>query len=165
MEPKEIATLIDYNYWANHRVLEAATKLSHAQFVAPDRLIFQSVRGSLVHVLAAELVWRSRCQDGVSPSGLMMQSEFPTLASLRVRWETEEASFRRYLPTLTAAKLNENLEYKTTTESPQDTPLWQILLHVVNHGTQFRSEAAVALSERGYSPGDLDFIAYVRERK
>jgi uncharacterized damage-inducible protein DinB len=37
------------------------------------------------------------------------------------------------------------------------------LVHVVNHGTQFRSEAAVALTEYGHSPGDLDLIFYLRQ--
>ena len=40
----------------------------------------------------------------------------------------------------------------------------QVLVHVVNHGTQFRGEAAVLLSQYGYSPGDLDFIAFLRQR-
>jgi uncharacterized damage-inducible protein DinB len=37
---------------------------------------------------------------------------------------------------------------------------WQMLAHVVNHGTQHRSEAAAILTDVGRSPGDLDMIDF-----
>ena len=46
-----------------------------------------------------------------------------------------------------------------------DNLVWQILLHVVNHGTQFRSEAGVALTRFGRSPGDTDLSVYLRQLK
>ena len=39
-------------------------------------------------------------------------------------------------------------------------PLWQCLAHVVNHGTQHRSEAAMMLTHWGQSPGELDLFYY-----
>ena len=38
--------------------------------------------------------------------------------------------------------------------------MWQALLHVFNHGTQHRSEAAALLTDAGRSPGDLDLIDF-----
>ncbi len=43
-------------------------------------------------------------------------------------------------------------------------PLWQQILHQVNHATQHRSEAALLLTRLGYSPGWLDFLFYVDQR-
>jgi len=35
-----------------------------------------------------------------------------------------------------------------------------MLVHVINHGTQHRSEAAALLTDAGHSPVDLDMIDY-----
>jgi uncharacterized damage-inducible protein DinB len=42
-----------------------------------------------------------------------------------------------------------------------DLPLWQLLAHIANHGTQHRSEAAEMLTQIGRSPGDLDLMQYL----
>jgi uncharacterized damage-inducible protein DinB len=43
--------------------------------------------------------------------------------------------------------------------------VWHCLLHVVNHGTQHRSEAAALLTEYGSSPGDLDVTMFLNEQR
>lgn len=165
MEPREIATFVDYNYWANHRLLDAAAGLTPEQFLAPGRLSFGSVRGTLVHVLMAEHTWRRRVQEGVSERSQLQEREFADLRSLRQRWDDEEAAMRRFVRGLTTERLAQAVEYTTTAGVTYRTPLWQVLLHVVNHGTQFRGEAGVLLTELGHSPGDLDFIQYLRQRR
>jgi uncharacterized damage-inducible protein DinB len=82
---------------------------------------------------------------------------------LRERWEQEMAATRAYVAQLDDNRLQDRIRYTNTKGVPFETPLWQILLHVVNHGTQFRSEAAVLLTQYDVSPGDLDLIAFVRK--
>jgi len=39
-----------------------------------------------------------------------------------------------------------------------------MLAHVVNHGTQHRSEAAAILTQAGRSPGEIDMIFFAEEQ-
>ena len=160
----EILILYDYNYWANARVLSAAARVTPEQFLAPANLSHGSVRGALVHTLGAEVVWRMRWQEGISLPGLPAETEFPTLGEVQARWREEERKMRAFLATLTDDGLQQPLRYQSTKGVPYENVLWQLLMHLVNHGTQFRGEAAVALTAYGQSPGDLDMLAFFRGR-
>ena len=101
MNRNHITMLFDYNYWANARVLKAATRVTRDQFTAPARLSHGSLRGTLAHVLATKIVWRLRCQEGVSVLALPAESRFPTLDALRASWAEEERKMRGYFASLT----------------------------------------------------------------
>jgi uncharacterized damage-inducible protein DinB len=163
MNTNEILTLYNYNYWANRRILTTAQALDEAQFAAAAGASFGSLRGTLVHILGAEWIWRMRCQEGISPPEMLTDVNFPTLNSIRLGWQTEEQAMRIYLGGLRDADLEGKIPYNTRMGRHYITPLWQILVHLVNHGTQFRSEAAMLLTQAGHSPGDLDLILYLRE--
>ncbi len=162
MNTTNIRSLFDYNYWVNQRILDTAAVLSDDQFTAPAALSHGSLRGTLVHALGAEWAWRLRCQ-GKSPKALLSQHDFPDLESLRIRWDEEEQAMREYVAGLTDEDLAGNIKYSRTEGTQFETPLWQILLHVTNHGTQSRSEAAVLLTQYGHSPGDLDYMVFLRQ--
>lgn len=162
MHHLDILTLYRYNYWATSVVLVATAKVSAEAYTAPAGLSQGSIRGALVHIYGAEWVWRQRIQEGIFPTGLPSESDFPTLALLQERWGQEQQAMLAFLNSLTDADFNRPVHYKTTKGADQENIMWHILAHVVNHGTQFRAEAAVALTELGHSPGDLDFINFIR---
>jgi uncharacterized damage-inducible protein DinB len=162
MNVSAVRTLFDYNYWAHERIFTALEQISAQQFTAPNALVWGSIRGTLVHALSAEWIWRQRCQYGLAPDALLDETAFPTQAALRQRWNEEEAGMRAWLDALSDEDLLRTVEYRSTTGKSYQNVLWNILLHVVNHGTQHRSEAAQTLTELGHSPGDLDMIIYFR---
>ena len=165
MEKSEILTLYDYNYWANRLVLEATVEVSSEKFEAPAFTSHGSLRGTLAHILGTEIVWRLRCQQGYSPRAVPTGEDFPTLETLIQRWSEEEKAMRAYLDSLRENDLSSLVRYTNTKGVAFENTLWKILIHVVNHGTQFRAEAGVLLNEYGHSPGDLDLIHYVRQKE
>jgi uncharacterized damage-inducible protein DinB len=163
MNKSDVLTLFEYNYWANARILDAASNLHHEQFVAPQRFSHGSLRGTLTHILGAEAIWRMRC-GGVFATSLLPEDEFADLDSLRQRWAEEEGLMRQYLAGVTDEVLNAKLVYKNTKGTPFENTLWKLLAHLANHGTQHRAEAAVALTDYGHSPGDIDMVLFFREK-
>ena len=164
MNKQDIHLLFRYNTWAKARILNAADGLSDEQFVAPAPFPHGGIRGTLVHALFAEWIWRNRW-EGASPAVRLREADFPTFASLRARWEQEDKNLQVFLETLTDERLNAPFEYQTTRGEPMREPvLWPVMVHVVNHGTQHRAEAAALLTDLGRSPGDIDLIVFLREQ-
>jgi uncharacterized damage-inducible protein DinB len=165
MTTKDIRMLCEYNGWANASVLGAASNLSDEQFVAPRAFPHGGLRGTLVHALFAEWTWRMRWLGTPPPYGYRFKLEdFPTVAALRARWTTEEAALMDFVGRLTDQTLTTELEYTSTEGGRHRRVLWETMTHLVNHGTQHRSEAAAMLTALGHSPGDLDLIVYLNER-
>ena len=164
MRVEDIRDLFAYNAWANGRILAAAEGIGEAEYTAVvPGLSHGSLRATLVHLLAAEVVWRQRCLEGLSPDRLLGEADLPTFAALRERWAAEEAALHAGLAALTNAVLAETFDYRTTRGAPMRDTRWKLLVHAVNHGTQHRAEAAVALTALGRSPGDVDYIVYLRQ--
>ena len=162
MRVSDVLTLYDYNDWANRRILDAAARVTQEQFIAPASYSYGSLRGTLVHTLNAELIWRSRWQG--EPVTMLREEDVPAVAALTERWRQEERRLRDYLAGLRDEDLDRPLSYMTSTGASYTQTLWPLLVHVVNHGTQHRSEAAVMLTDFGQSPGDIDFVVFLRER-
>lgn len=160
MEIDWLRTLYAYSRWANSRVLDTAASLSPTELTKPGGVGYGSLRDILVHIVAAQWVWLSRWQ-GVSPTALWNPADFADVAGIRARWQEVEEDTAAFLAGLDAGRLGAEVVYASTRGAPRRQPLWQLLLHQVNHATQHRSEAAYLLTQMGHSPGDLDLLAYL----
>lgn len=155
--------LCDYNAWANRRVLDTAAHLTPEQWHAGGIASFGSIHATLVHTMSAQWMWLSRW-NGVSPDGPLDPAAFSDLATVQARWAEIEADTQRFVAALTPDGENSParvVTYANTRGQTWRKPLWQMLLHQVNHGTQHRSEVAAMLTQFGHSPGELDLIIYI----
>ncbi len=163
MSPEEIRQLFDYNSWANSRSLNAAAKLSAEQFTRPMGSSFSSVRDTLAHIYGAEWIWLERFQ-GRSPSALPNVNQFPDVESLRETWRELEGRIQAFVAGVTQADLAREMEYKTLKFGVYKNPLWQSMLHVINHGTYHRGQVTTLLRQLGGEPILLDLMHFFRER-
>jgi len=162
MNKQDILGLYKYNQWANAKLLQAAAPITPEQFLAPASFPHGGLCGTLVHTLFAEWIWRKRW-EGSSPTQRMKPEDFPGIQSLQRRWQEEEMQLMNFVDSVNDEQLNGTFSYTNTAGVPFTRVLWQAMAHVVNHGTQHRSEAAAVLTDLGCSPGDLDMIYFLDE--
>jgi len=162
MNKPDILLLYKYNQWTNKKILDAVSKITPAQFLAPATFPHGGLRSTLVHALFAEWIWRNRW-GGTSPTVRLKPNDFPTFEALRTRWAEEEKLLMAFVENVTEERLNSKFSYKATDGTPHERILWQAMAHLVNHGTQHKTEAAALLTDFSQSPGDIDMILYLIE--
>ncbi len=146
MSASYFRTLFAYNRWAWTKVLDQVAALDEAEYTDP-RFNFGSVRSTLTHISGIEATYLARLL-GQPPLPRRTQEDFPTFAALRERWQRQ---------------LDEEFSYIGANGQPASSRRDLFLAQFFNHSTQHRSEAAVAITEFGHSPGDLDVFIFVRE--
>ena len=174
MKIDEIKLLYDYNDWADARILASCARVSPEQYTAPTS--FGTGRGGLratmVHMLDNIWQWRITLQgyykepladEAAYDATELHEDAFSTFALLQERWKIEQQEMRRYLDSLTEETLNGMIRY-VIPDAVREHVVWHILLDVIIHATQHRSEAAALLTSYGQSPGDYDFTLFLNER-
>ena len=150
MQVEQVHWLFAYDRWATRRVLAVLEGLDDAAWTEPNLVGERGLGGILVHHLGASQRWRNAFQDtGEEPAP--EREPLPNIEALMQAWEAEWAAVDAWLPTVTQGFVDYVYD---------GVPVWQMLIHVINHGTQHRSEAAALLTAKGRSPGELDLINY-----
>jgi uncharacterized damage-inducible protein DinB len=160
MNKQDILILYKYNQWANAKILNATANVTLEQYLAPASFPHGGLRGTLIHALFAEWIWRNRW-EGTSPTQRLKPEDFPTFESLHERWLEEEKQLMAFAEGVTDERLGDTFTYTNTSGKPFTKILWQAMAHLVNHGTQHRTEAAAILTDFGQSPGDIDLIYFL----
>lgn len=156
MNRADIRYLFGYDRWATIRVLDAALGIDAATWSAPNAIGERGLAGILIHALGAHQRWRRGLSGSAGEPPRPEREPLPTVEALRAAWETEWPTMDTWLTSLDDAAM---------AATDDGIPYWQMLAHVVNHGTQHRSEAAVLLTTAGHSPGDLDMIDFAESVK
>lgn len=164
MKTDLIRTFYDYNTWANARILTTAAGLTDEQFTASGSASFSSVRDTLVHTMWAQWNWLLRWRGEPNPPRFD-PAEYPDVAAARARWAEIDRDTHAFVAGVDDPALESICRYVNSRNEPMAYPLWQQMLHQVNHGTQHRSEVAAILTEYGHSPGWMDFLVYLDSLK
>ena len=155
-----IRELYDYHHWANRRLFDLAAGLGDgATRDMGAHWSFPTLKGMFAHVYGADHSWLQRWQ-GSSPSRLMGDGDFASMADLRQKWDDLEAEQRAFVGAVSEADLSRVVTYRNTQGKEFRVALGPLLQHVVNHATHHRSEAATMITLISGSPPDTGINTY-----
>jgi uncharacterized damage-inducible protein DinB len=158
MDQNEVTDRFRYLYWIRDRILAEAAKLPE-RFADPTPVAFRDFRGTLVHELDVERSWRLRLQG--TPRDVwdvtLQPADYPDLSTLAEHWRRDEADTMAWLAGLNDA----DVMAPVTVNDLEGFALATYLEHIVMHGIESLSGAAILLHRRGQSVGDVGYLDYI----
>src|ERR1019366_10704844 len=139
--------LFEYDHWADLAALESLGSI--AGLSEKPLKVFS-------HVLGAQRVWRARFDDPSPPNA----QPWPILTQEECRSGIDEI-YQRWVELLDAfsdEKLSHNLVYHTTQGAKFETPIRDVLTHLLMHSAYHRGQVAAAVREAGGKPAATDYV-------
>jgi uncharacterized damage-inducible protein DinB len=152
----------NYHFAENRKIWDSyVSQLSYEQFTQPIGYSHGSVRDQLVHLMNVDEGWFSELRV-VQPSEELPLPTSDDREIIRARWDSVEQGMRNYL-----SQLRDDMLFDKPIKEPEedsDLIVWQVLLHVANHGTDHRAQVLRLLNDLGIETHSQDYIFYVYEQ-
>jgi uncharacterized damage-inducible protein DinB len=150
----------EYHFTENRNIWDQyVTPLSQEQFTQDVGYSHGSVRNQIVHLMSVDDTWFSPLRGAELPETLD-PAQFEDRQTIRAHWDRVERQIRDYL-----AGLRDDMLFTRPFAEGEDKDLilWQVLLHVVNHGTDHRAQLLRLLNDLGVKTVSQDYIFFVYE--
>ena len=158
MDANAFRHFYEYHFAENRKILDTViTSLSHEQFTQHVGYSQGAVQDQIVHIMSVDDTWFSGLR-GVDIPEPLNSAYFDDPEIIRSHWQNVEQNMREYLAELRDDRL---FEKPFAEGEDKDLILWQVLLHVVNHGTDHRAQLLRILNDLGVKTAPQDYIFYV----
>ena len=151
--------LFEHHLWANEKLLAACAQLDDTALDAPADGAYGTIRGTLVHMFAAETRYVAAIRGEPRPDALNENKPFPgsdTLRAFASRTATD------LIALVQSAGPNDRMHGENRGES-YDLPLSIPFAQAINHGTEHRTNITTVMAARGLDAPQLDVWQYARE--
>jgi uncharacterized damage-inducible protein DinB len=156
-----LALQLEYSRWASERSLHAAQALTEEELSRDLGNSHGGVFGTLLHLFLSDRVWLSRLQ-GRPRLSFADDGESWTLDTLGPAWTSVAEGYRQWAVEQNDAEAI--LEYVNLAGKPSSLPLWQVIMHVVNHATYHRGQITTMVRQLGHTPVATDLHVFYMGR-
>jgi uncharacterized damage-inducible protein DinB len=153
-----------YNTWANSLLVATIEALPAEQQQAEVKSSFPSLYKTVLHLLDAESIWwqRIKLQEKITvPS----ENFTGSMDDLSKQLFIQNKQWQEWVSSLNENGLQHEFIYMNSKKERFKQPVFQMLLHLFNHGTYHRGQLVDILRQLGVEKiPATDFIVWSRKR-
>ena len=153
MKADHFRQLYDYHFDLNRKIWDQCiAELPKELFKKKLDYSTGSIRNQTVHLLNVDDRWFSGLR-GLEIPGFINPVHLATKERVRSKWDEVEANMRGYLEGLTDDDIYQPFE--------MNLEIWQVLYHVLNHGTDHRAQMLAMLNQLGVETFPQDYALFL----
>lgn len=157
--------LIEYNVWANRRIVSQVKDLAHENFVqegcAGECLTF--MRKALLHLLKADWIWLGLWRGQAIMDYPQRWDQF-AVDDIKKVWETMQADMLEELKSIFPPRADSEIEFSNGDEQIHILKFWQTINLVVDHCTYYRGQISNMIETLGVDPVKTQLFDYYTRR-
>lgn len=153
-----------YNLWANSLLLTVIENLSEEQQHADVKSSFPSLYKTVLHLLDAESIWwqRMKLQEKIDRPGENFSGSMKDLSAQLLQ---QNKQWQEWVNNTNEHGLQHEFIYYNSKKERFKQPVYQMLLHLFNHGTYHRGQLVTMLRQLGVEKiPQTDFIVWSRKK-
>lgn len=157
--------LADYNLWANQRLFETILALPDEKQKSEVPSSFKSIYETVMHTWNAESVWwqRMKLQERIVAPTEYFKGGMKELVNESLQ---QNRNWIEWIDAASEAMLDHVFQYQNSKKESFKQPVFQMILHVFNHGTYHRGQLVNMLRQLGVEKiPQTDFIVWSRMKR
>lgn len=153
-----------YNIWANQKLFDCINNLSDDQVNREIASSFTSIFKTIQHMWLAEEAWWQRLKL-VEQLNLAAEKFEGTLAELLKKYGQQSADWSEWVDNASEIQLTHVFAYQNSKKEQFKQPVYEMLMHVFNHGTYHRGQLVTMLRQLSVDKiPQTDFVVYCRKK-
>lgn len=157
-----LRTMVDYNYAEHRQLWQIVADLDEATFLQAPGYSIGCIQQEVVHIIRADRLWLSRAME--TSDLTLLPYETVDRGEIRQAWDILECDVRSFLDSLSDQDLQRQVTYPNTRDIVQKRHVFELLLHICNHGTVHRAEMCAILHILGHTVDfDVSLRRYLEE--
>lgn len=153
-----------YNIWASERIFNCIKSLSEEKINQEINSSFPSIRETVLHGWNAESLWwqRLKLSEKIIAPADSFSGLFDEMEKMAIRQSQE---WKAWIDAATELQLQHVFAYQNNKKEQFKQPVYEMILHVFNHGTYHRGQLVTLLRQLGIDKiPPTDFIVFCRKK-